>query len=337
LQDRSNWGDLLKDESHPFINRAFMSRYPPGSVFKIVTLFAALEAGFASERTTFFCSGTYEVGNRIFRCWKRSGHGQIDLLRAVAESCDVFFYQLGQKVGIERIIGAAKKLGMVDKTGIDLPGEISSVIPGAAWKQEHYGSPWYAGDTVNAAVGQGFINVTPLSIAVLTAAVANQGKIVTPHVVKEVKGASRAPIPTRLETEKVRPLQAKASTWDIIRTGMRAAVASPTGTAHVADLSSVAVAGKTGSAQTKPGTPTHAWFVCFAPYENPEVVCVVVVEQGGYGGEMAAPIARQVLEAYFSRGRTANNSPQTNEGKGPSPLPAVVKPPASLKGNGNSR
>lgn len=294
---------LLNDPRHPFLNRAFMSRYPPGSIFKIVTLFAALESGLATPNTSFLCTGTYKVGNRTFRCWKPSGHGLVSLQRAVAESCDVFFYQLGLKVGIDQLIEAARKLGLEGKTDIDLPGEIPSIVPGPDWKKQQFHTPWYSGDTVNAAVGQGFINTTPLGMAVVTAAVANRGTIVTPRVVKEIQGASRMPVPPPLEVGEGRRVDTKSSTWNVIRAGMRAAVASPNGTARIADLSSVAVAGKTGSAQTQPGAPTHAWFVCFAPYDNPEVVCVVLVEQGGYGGEMAAPIARKILEAYFSSNR----------------------------------
>jgi penicillin-binding protein 2 len=278
-----------------------MTRYPPGSVFKIVTLFAALEEGLASANTSVVCNGTYQVGNRTFRCWNRSGHGLVNTQRAVAESCDVFFYGLGEKLGIERLLKAVKLLGLDGTTGIDLPREMPSISPGPAWKKEHFGTAWYTGDTINAAIGQGFINTTPLGLAVATAAVANGGQAVTPHVVKKIEGVSRSPVPPPLEVKKTRSLPAKASTWAIIRAGMRAAVAWPTGTAKAADIPSVAVAGKTGSAQTQSGATSHAWFVCFAPYDKPEVVCVVLVEQGGAGGETAAPIARQILQSYFSR------------------------------------
>jgi len=294
---------LFNDPRHPCVNRAFMSRYAPGSVFKIVTLFAALEAGVASPATSVVCSGSYKVGNHTFRCWRRSGHGRVDLRRAVAESCDVFFYEMGQKVGIDRIIEAAKKLGISGKTGVDLPGEIPSIIPDPAWKKEHYGTPWYTGDTINAAIGQGFMNVTPLGLAVLTATVASQGEIVTPHVVKKVEGAFRSPMPLLLDTNKTRHLEAKPSSWSIIRDGMRAAVTSPTGTAKAVGLPYVSVAAKTGSAESRPGTRPHAWFICFAPYDRPQVACVVMVEEGGAGGETSAPIARLILEAYFSRSR----------------------------------
>lgn len=283
----ADWKRISEDKRHPLHSRAIQSRYPCGSVFKIVTAAAALETGKISRSTTLTCPGYYKVGRRTFGCWK--AHGRVGFTQAVAESCDAYFYELGIRVGVEALGEYAKGFGLGSETGIDLPGEVSGLVPTPEWKLERVGERWYGGDTANMAIGQGYVQVTPLQMAVVVSAVANGGDIVRPHLLLGGEGAEvvgRAPM--------------SETTRRAILRGMIAVVNAPGGTGRAASLPGITVAGKTGTAEDPPRKRPHSWFVCFAPAEDPEIALCVMLEQGGHGGETAAPIARRILSAHFA-------------------------------------
>lgn len=302
----ADWKRISQDEGHPLHNRAIQSRYPCGSVFKMVTATAALETGRATQHTTLTCPGHYKVGRRTFRCWK--AHGRVGFERAVAESCDAYFYELGIRVGVESLGQYAKGFGLGEETGIDLPGEVSGLIPTPEWKLDKVGERWYGGDTANMAIGQGYVQVTPLQMAVAVSAVANGGNIVRPHLSLREEVLKGKILKEQVLKEQVRKEQGphvvgrspmSESTRRAILRGMIDAVNARGGTGRGAALPGIVVAGKTGTADDPPRRRPHSWFVCFAPAHAPEIALCVMIEQGGHGGETAAPIARRILAAYF--------------------------------------
>jgi len=312
---------LNEDPYRPLINHVISGQYPPGSTFKIVTAAAGLEEGVITRYTAIYDPGRIVVYNQPFVCWKASGHGAVDIVRALAVSCDVFFYEVGggyppnhfPGLGIDRLAAYAQAFGFGAPTGIGLPGEAAGLIPTEKWKRLTYSELWTLGDSYNAAIGQGFVTVTPLQLANAYAALANGGTLYQPQIVREIRRDGQT---IQGFTPKViRRLPVSEENLAIIRQGLREAVASPGGTAWLAHLPDVAVAAKTGTAEfcddvaVKEGfcqngkhLPTHAWFAAFAPYENPEVVVVVFLYNGGQGSESAAPIAAEILRAYFERG-----------------------------------
>lgn len=307
--DADQWSRLISDPRTPLINRTVQGIYAPGSTFKLVMAVAGLEEGVITPETTAYCPGyAYHYGT-LFRCHREGGHGVVDLKKALAQSCNVFFYQLGVRLEIARIARWARKLGLGAETGVDLPHEVSGLVPDGEWKQRVHRVPWYAGETVSVAIGQGQVSVTPLQMARLAAVIANGGRLVRPRLVREVDGA---PIP-RCGAAKKGPcaedpvdLALHPTTVAAVREGMRLVVAE--GTGRRAQLPSVVVCGKTGSAQvvakarggeTKPRIEAHGWFVGFAPLENPKVAFAFIVEHGGSGGGAAAPVAHDVLAQYF--------------------------------------
>lgn len=304
---QEEWDAVNRDVRHPLQNRILQAQYPPGSVFKIVTAVAGLESGAIRPGTTHLCRGGLKFGNREFRCWKRTGHGEVGLHRAIAESCDVFFYQVGVKVGIDEIARRAREFGLGAPTGIELAGEAPGLVPDTAWKRRARGEPWYPGETLSAAIGQGYDLVTPLQMAVATAAVANGGTVFRPHLVRRVAdGAGRT-----VRGEQVTPLRElriAPETLAQVRDGLWGVVNEPGGTGAAARVPGLAVAGKTGTAQVvrmpargeRAGADLsrfkdHAWFVCYAPRGGAQVAIASVVEHGGHGGSASAPIARRLL------------------------------------------
>jgi penicillin-binding protein 2 len=295
------WSRLSTDPGTPLVNRVIQGQYSPGSTFKLVMATAALEEGIISPDTTFYCPGYLSVYNTVFRCHKASGHGVVNVHQALALSCNVFFYQLGMRLEINRIAAYAKRLGLGAPTGIDLPYEAGGLIPSPEWKLRVQKAPWYGGETVSVSIGQGQVNVTPLQMARLAAVIANGGKLVRPHLVR-----SRGGQPV---SEEAPPDQGfKPQVLQVVRAGMAAVVAEGTGAR--ARLPGIVVCGKTGSAQVVAKsrfdkTPTlasvlpHGWFVAFAPAENPRIALAVLVEHGGSGGEGAAPVAHEILAAFF--------------------------------------
>jgi penicillin-binding protein 2 len=310
------WQELTTSSLHPLTNRAIQGQYPPGSSFKIVLAVAALEKGEITPSTRFFCPGGFWFGGHFFHCWRKGGHGGVDLRRALVESCNVYFYQVGQRLGVDTIAAYARKLGLGLPSGIALDHERGGVIPDSAWKKKVLGAPWYAGETLSVAIGQGYVSVTPLQMATLAAAIANGGTVYRPYLVRRVQTAE-GEVVREYHPEAIQATGIGKKTLDFVRQAMQDVVNSPSGTGKKAQLPNVIVAGKTGTAQAVPGLGgkgtklprryrDHAWFVAFAPVQDSEVAVACLIEHAGEGGgAAAAPVVRQVLEKYFasSRGR----------------------------------
>ncbi|HEY7172830.1 MAG TPA: penicillin-binding protein 2 [Vicinamibacterales bacterium] len=311
--DRQTWAALNTDAQRPLQNRAIQGRYPPGSTFKMAIAAAALEEGIVSPDFKVFCPGHANFYGREFHCWmnNRGGHGSVDMRRAIKESCDVYFYTVANMLDIDKINKWATALGLGVLTGIDLPNEAKGLVPSREWKQERFHEKWYAGETVSVAIGQGAVAVTPASLAVYVAALANGGTRVTPHLLKAVdEGGGWKPVPVAppkatvgLDPEKL----------DAIRDGMWQVVNEPHGTGVTAAVAGHNVMGKTGSAQVvsldKHAAVSHlklrelrdhGWFVFAAPRENPTIAGVVFLEHGIHGGN-AARLAHHILDTYFAK------------------------------------
>ena len=296
--DSREWRALVQAPHQPLQNRGMQNTYPPGSVFKIVTAIAGLESGAVDRGDSVVCTGATRVFNHRFRCWKRGGHGRVDLRRAIAQSCDVFFYHLGARLSIEPIAAWSRRLGLGSVTGIDLVGEKSGLVPDRQWSLRQRGTLWFPGETVSVSIGQGPLLVTPLQVAVLMAAVANGGRIVRPHL-------ARGMAPPDTGDAGVSP-----ETLAFIRDALQAVV-NEAGTGGRARMSTLRVAGKTGTAQViRQETHIdssqldyehrdHAWFASFAPVDDARLVVVVFVEHGGHGSDAAAPLAKLLYERYL--------------------------------------
>ena len=308
-----SFADLRQDPSLPLFHRAIAGQYPPGSTFKIIPASAALQEKIISRSTTFKCEGTMylEAADRWpFYCWIRKynmGHGDLNIVGGLAQSCDIFFYQLAggygdfAGLGLERLSRYAQMFGIGQPTGIELPGEAAGLAPSSRWKQQTYKEVWTTGDTYNAAIGQGYVLATPLQMVNALCAVANGGTLYRPQVIREIIDANGR-IVRPFRPEVIRRVDVAPAALAIVREGLRLAVSA--GTARLADLPGLEVSGKTGSAEfgvpdAKGDRPTHAWFMAFAPYENPEVAVIVFVEGGGEGSGVAAPIVAQILRYYY--------------------------------------
>lgn len=338
----TDWRALLENELRPLNNRALQGQYPPGSTFKIVTAAAALEENVIAPETKIFCGGSHQLGNRTYRCWKRGGHGEMDLHDALAESCDVYFYQVGQKLGVDRIAIYAKRFGLGEATGIDLANEKSGLVPTRDWKKERYGESWYAGETLSVAIGQGFLLATPLQIANLAATIANDGLRMKPQLIERIQSSDGETL-YAMEPETRGRVGLQPRTLQQIREALRSVVHARKGTGKAARLETIDVAGKTGTAQVfKMGkeqikTDTlarhlrdHAWFIAFAPVDNPEIAIAVLIEHaGGGGGSRAAPLAHDLADFYFAltRGRDYNLA---HSGVRAFPAPWDMPPSAAL-------
>ena len=305
------WSGLIKDQLRPLSNRATQGQYPPGSTFKIVMSIAGLEEGVIQPESFIQDPGFYSFGNRSFRDWKKGGHGAVNLHKAIVESCDTYFYQLGPKLGIDRIAKWANAFGLGEKTGIALDDERSGTIPSTEWKRKRYRQPWFPGETVSVAIGQGYVTVTPLQLANMMAAVANGGKLYRPYVVNKVESVDGATV-REYGPEVIRTIELKPDTLKRVRAALADVVSAPHGTGAAARSEVVSIAGKTGTAQVvemKGGyvkteqlayfNRDHAWFVSYAPVENPQVAIAVLVEHGGHGGDAAAPMAKKVFEKFI--------------------------------------
>jgi penicillin-binding protein 2 len=322
---RATWNALNTDKLLPLENRAIRGRYSPGSTFKLAVATAALQEGVITPDFKVHCSGGATFYGRFFQCWKKGGHGTMDLRHAIEQSCNTYFYTVGNMTGIDNIHKWATALGLGVKTGIDLPNELEGLVPSSEWKRQKKGEKWYAGETISVSIGQGQVSVTPVSMAVMAAAVANGGARVTPHLVKAINdGTGWKPVPVPApHIEK--PMTAEAV--KAIHDGLWLVV-NGAGTGGNARLSGYDVSGKTGTAQvislqggksaagkTEKDLRDHGWFVFFAPRDNPEIAGVVFAEHGEHGSN-AARIAKVLLETYFAK----------KEGR---PLPPVPKPAAT--------
>jgi len=301
---RELWSQLTSDPAKPMMNRAIQGQYAPGSVFKIVVATAALEEGVISPTTSVHCPGSATIYNTVFHCNRRGGHGYVNVRQALEHSCNVFFYRIGVRLEIDRIAKWAMKFGLGQPTGVDLPHEAGGLIPTRAWKERVLKAPWYAGETVSVAIGQGQVTSTPLQLARLVSSIANGGLLVRPHLVRAL-GDTPLPVPA------VESLGLSESTLRMVRAGLEDVV-NAEGTGRRARLDDIRVAGKTGSAQvvSRARRPegdeiprelrAHGWFVAYAPAEDPQIALAVLVEHGGSGG-VAAAVARRILASYFSR------------------------------------
>ncbi len=298
---KKEWQKIALDKAHPLQNRAIQGGYPPGSTFKILTAMQALELGVINERTTFTCGGGFAYGNRVFKCWKKGGHGTTSVHRAIVESCDVFFYNVGLKLGVDRIheFGTAVGLGRV--TGIDLPNEQKGLLPSTEWKKKRYNQPWYEGETVSVAIGQGAVWLTPVQLAQLSSFVANDGKNFKPQIVNRIVSTEGKVVKT-FEPVVNADVKFKTGVLKIVKDGMRGVVNEPGGTAGASRLQNVLMCGKTGTAQAgsdKVKLGDHAWFIAYAPAEDASIAMAILVEHGLHGSSAAAPIAKGITETLF--------------------------------------
>ncbi|AWK89037.1 penicillin-binding protein 2 [Azospirillum thermophilum] len=302
------WEELLSNPATPLNNKAVVGQYPPGSTFKMIVALAGLESGAITGRHSVFCPGYMELGDHRFHCWKKGGHGTVDVVGALRHSCDVFFYDLSRRVGVDRIAEMAKRFGLGERTGLDLPHERPGLIPSIAWKKATYGKSWDMGETLVASIGQGYVLATPLQLAVMTCRLANGGYAVKPHLTKQIKTVAG-------EQTAWPPIGVKKENLDLVLRGMNEVTNAPNGTAYKSRITEVGyeMAGKTGSAQVRRITMAerntgvkknedlpwrerdHALFVSFAPVQAPRYACAVFVEHGGGGSAVAAPIARDIL------------------------------------------
>ncbi|MCX7823130.1 MAG: penicillin-binding protein 2 [Syntrophobacterales bacterium] len=312
-----DWKKLNTDPKHPLLNRAIQSAYPPGSTIKPFLALAGLQEGIIGKGDKVNCPGFFRFGNRDYRCWKKGGHGSVDLWRAITESCDVYFYQLGNRLGITKLSAYFKMFGFGSPTGIELPGEKSGIVPSPEWKLRFLRQPWHKGETISVAIGQGYLSVTPLQLAAAYVAIANEGMWLKPYLVEQIEGEEKKGISSR----ERRHLPIKAEYFKVVKNGLEGVVRDQRGTAHRIWNESIPIAGKTGTAQVvkliervenEAKIPKqfrdHAWFAGYAPTNDPEIVVVAIVEHGGHGGSAAAPIVGAVIEEYFqifkSRGAT---------------------------------
>ncbi|MBI3252089.1 MAG: penicillin-binding protein 2 [Candidatus Omnitrophica bacterium] len=287
-EGRKKVGDYLTDERAPMVNRAIRGAYPPGSIFKIVTALAALEQKKITAATVFKCGGVLTIGGNAFHCWNLTGHGDERLAEGFAHSCNVYFYSAGVLAGVDAIAEKAAQFGFSKLTGIDLPGEKEGFVPSREWKKKVYHAPWYEGETANFAIGQGYLQVTPIQALGMIAGVAAHGWIFKPHVVDRIENVKVADGSSRTLTIDPSDLRA-------VIDGLDAVIQSGTGTGRLARVEGIRIAGKTGTAQSGQDR-THAWFVGFAPEENPKVAVVVFLENGGRGGVSAASLAALLFQ-----------------------------------------
>ncbi len=299
--ERDEWLQLVRDPMTPLLNRALQGQYPPASIFKIIVAAAGLQEGSLTPMDRIYCNGEFNLGNWTFRDWKPGGHGHVDLHAALQQSCDIFFYQAGLKVGGDVMARYAQAFGLGAPTGIDLAGEQSGLVPLSPAQRQRRKRRWLPGDTVNMSIGQGRLLVTPLQIARMMAAVANGGILWKPRLVQRVERAdgSLAYASSSQMTDRV---DLSPVVWAFLRHALSSVVKDGTGV--LAQVPGVDIAGKTGTAQTVSRSDSskgqdHAWFASFAPADDPQYVVVVLVERGGKGGQVAAPIAREIYEAIF--------------------------------------
>ena len=345
--NRATWSALNADQFKPLQNRTIQGRYSPGSVFKMAVAVAALEEGVVTPEHQVFCAGGQNFFGRVFKCHKKGGHGFVDMRHAIKESCDVYFYTVGNMVGVDRINKWATALGLGVKSGIDLPNEAQGLVPSTKWKRERLNEKWYAGETISVSIGQGQVSVTPISLAVYMATLANGGSRVTPHVVKAVDAGDgwrprTGPPPqsvTRLDPLKLQAV--RDGLWMVVNGG---------GTGRRARIDGKDVAGKTGTAQvisnegrlaarnTTRDLHDHGWFSFFAPRDNPQIAGVVFLEHG-YHSANAASVAHHALDTFFAKkdGRPLPPAPTREDLRldlsdsmdrtpRPSPTPAAVPP-----------
>jgi len=305
------WRSLIGDAKRPLMNRAVGGLYPPGSTYKVVMSAAALAAGKTTAAESLNCPGFFPFGNRDFRDWKKGGHGRVALHRALVESCDIYFYRMGTRLPIDTISHYSRQFGLGEATGIELPGEKGGLIPSTEWKRRVRKEPWYPGETLSVAIGQGYVLATPLQMATMISAVAADGWWRMPQLVKKRRNRQTGEI---VETARAagRRIPVSDEAFAIIQSALAGVMVEPGGTARASQSKHVTMAGKTGTAQVVVINKSnvrkklakefddHAWFVAYAPVTAPTIAVAVLVEHGGHGGSAAAPLAKKVIEAYLA-------------------------------------
>jgi penicillin-binding protein 2 len=307
------WNLLINDPNRPLQNRAIQNSYSPGSTFKLVMALAGLSEALVDEDTRVYCRGSLFLYNRVFHCSVHEGHGAVDLETAISRSCNVFFYELGRKMGISKIARHAHSLGLGERSGIDLPGERSGLIPTPEWKQQVRGSKWFAGETISVSIGQGAVTITPLQLVRAASAIASGGLLTTPHLFFRAERLTPEMTLSRMNHQ----LAIVPGASNRIRQGMWGSV-NRWGTGHNAAIAGLDICGKTGTVQVignekrkelqkeGPQFEDHSWFVGFATRDTPEIAVVVFLEHGGKGGIAAAPLAREIFRAYFEKKQQLN-------------------------------
>jgi len=326
--DPKKWQELNTDPETPMLNRAIQAQLAPGSVFKIVTATAMLESKAIPQNMTVFCPGYGTFYGRVFKCWVfgKSSHGVVDLHKAIIQSCDIFFYTVGMRLGIDRLAYYANGLGIGHKTGVDLPGEESGLMPSEEWTQRVFHRRWYPGETISVAIGQGAVTTTPIQLARMIAGVASGGAFVQPHLLKNFTNVHIDHFPLSEDTIQ----QVTDGMYGVVNEG---------GTAAHVRLENVEFSGKSGTAQVigydtrsrlgkEKEFKDNAWFVGYAPRRNPEVVVAVLVQSGGHGAEAAAPIARDIVKAYYDKKTGTFQQQVTTENR---QTPEPQKPTEPLK------
>jgi penicillin-binding protein 2 len=310
----AEWRAISQDPAHSLTNRAMQGQYPPGSIFKLVVAAAALETELIDPEFEVTCRGGLRFGGRIYQDWKRQGHGVVDLHSAIVQSCDVFFYQLGRLMGIDPIAQYADLFGLGKPTGIELVSEKAGLIPSTQWKKKVRQEPWYPGENLSAAIGQGYITVTPLQMANMIGVIASSGKRYEPRLIKGLREHTTGRL-YQFSSVRLKDTEVSARTFQTLREAVAGVVADKNGTGRAAYSQQVNIAGKTGTAQVIRLRPDiknedlskefqdHAWFVAFAPVEDPQIAVAVLVEHGGMGGRAAAPRAKKIIEEYFKNDR----------------------------------
>ncbi|MCE5212474.1 MAG: penicillin-binding protein 2, partial [Deltaproteobacteria bacterium] len=307
------WSQLQSNPFAPLSNKAISGQYPPGSTYKLIVAAAALEEGIITPETKVFCNGSFTLGNRTYRCWKKGGHGSVNLHQALVGSCDVYFYTVGKMLGVDKIAEYARRFGLGEIAGIDLPNEKKGLVPTKDWKLKRKKEAWQMGETISISIGQGFNLVTTLQLANAYAAFANGGTLWRPYLVKQIQSADGRAYKEFLPTKKGE-LNLKPETIAVLNEALKGVVNEPGGTGQNAKLSGVEVCGKTGTSQVL-GLPEnekarrrkvlgafqkdHALFASYAPAQAPEIAIAVILENAGGGGAVAAPVARRILSAYF--------------------------------------
>ena len=308
----SKWNNLIHNSLHPLSNRVIRGLYPPGSTFKVITAITGLVNGAVTPKDKILCTGVYTLGDTKYRCWKKYGHGEIGIVRAIKESCDIFFYELGVKVGIDNIYKTGSLFNLGFKTGIDLPGEKRGLLPSKEWKLKAFNTQWYQGETPPVAIGQGYTLVTPLQMLVVYSAIANGGRIYEPRIVNRIVD-SEGKIIKKFPHRILRRLKIPLKELNLVREGLREVVNEVHGTAYRMRIKGFEYSGKTGTAQVKKigekrekdinklpyKERDHAWFAAYAPSKKPVFAVVVVVEHAGHGGSAAAPLAKELIKSYF--------------------------------------
>jgi penicillin-binding protein 2 len=310
----AEWRALVTDPTHPLQNRAIQGTYPPGSTFKIVDSIAALSERTLKPHTSYFCPGGMYFGGREYRCWRKQGHGTISVHRGIIESCDVFFYNVGLHLGVDRLSAWAHALGLGQKTGIELDHERSGLVPSSKWKWRRFRERWYPAETLSVAIGQGYVAVTPLQLAALAAEIGNGGILYQPQFVKEIDSIDGTPVKVFPPVIRSR-VRIDPAVLDQVRSAMVGVVNAGDGTAHAARLDDVVVAGKTGTAQVIKEAQgvrvkenqgperyrDHAWFMAFAPADHPRIAVACIIEHGGHGGSSAGPVVKAVMQEFFMK------------------------------------